>query len=40
MSLVSEACGELLYKGKVMDLLGFQLLVPDTGILLRHVPGH
>lgn len=40
ISDVREACGKLLYKGKVMDLLGFQPVVPDTGILLRHIPGH
>lgn len=40
ISGVREACGKLLYKGKVMDLLGFQPVVPDTGILLRHIPGH
>lgn len=40
ISGVREACGKLLYKGKVMDLLGLQPVVPDTGILLRHVPGH
>ena len=37
---VSEACGKLMYKGKVMDLLGFQPAVPDAGILPRHIPGH
>lgn len=37
---VSEACGKLMYKGKVMDLLGFQPAVPDAGILPRHIPEH
>lgn len=40
ISGVSKACGKLMYKGKVMDLLGFQPVVPDSSILLRRIPGH
>lgn len=40
ISGVSNACAKLMYKGKVMDLLGFQPVVHDTGILLRHIPRH
>lgn len=29
---VTEACGKLMYKGNVMDLLGFQPMLLDTGI--------
>lgn len=29
---VTKACGELMYKGNVMDLLGFQPMFLDTGI--------